>query len=154
MLQAIAAWDLALTYWKQRHDYHRHRGFYAKVPVARQAFTAVPLRAFDLLWNDRKYFGSIEIEVRHSKGWIVTMELMADSTEQVYVRPKPDVDPNTVRQVATQYGIRSAHDGTRYRRARLSTTESRSTVGPGKTRRGDPEFAGRGPSNFGLGLPP
>ena len=100
MLQAITAWDLALTYWKQRHDYQRHRGFYAKVPVARQAFTAVPLRAFDLLWNDRKYAGSIEIEVRHSKGWIVTMELMADSTEQVYVRPKPDVDPNTVRQVA------------------------------------------------------
>ncbi len=100
MLQAITAWDLALTFWKQRHDYQRHRGFYVKVPVARQTFTAVPLRAFDLLWNNRKYAGSIEIEVRHSQGWTVTMELMADSTEQVYVRPKPDVDPNTVRQVA------------------------------------------------------
>ncbi|MCY4613069.1 MAG: AAA family ATPase [Nitrospira sp.] len=100
MLQAITAWDLALTYWKQRHDFQRHRGFYAKVPVARQAFTAVPLRAFDLLWNDRKYSGSVEIAVRHSKGWSLTMEWIADSTEQVYVRPKPDVEPNTVRQVA------------------------------------------------------
>jgi ABC-type transport system involved in cytochrome c biogenesis ATPase subunit len=98
MLQAIAAWDLALTRWKQLHDYQRHRGYYAKVPIARQAFTAVPLRAFDLLWNNRSYSGSIEIEIRHSKGWVVTMELMADSTEQVYVRPKPDAEPETVRQ--------------------------------------------------------
>ena len=99
MLQAVTAWDLAMTFWKQRHDYQRHRGFYVKVPVARQAFTAVPLRAFDFLWNDRNYSGTIEIEIRHSQGWTVTMELMADSTEQVYVRPKPDADPNTVRQV-------------------------------------------------------
>jgi AAA domain, putative AbiEii toxin, Type IV TA system len=98
MLQAIAAWDLALTRWKQLHDYQRHKGYYAKAPIARQAFTAVPLRAFDLLWNNRSYSGSIEIEVRHSKGWTVTMELMADSTEQVYVRPKPDASPDTVRQ--------------------------------------------------------
>ena len=87
MLQAVAAWDLALTRWKQLHDYQRHKGYYAKAPIARQAFTAVPLRAFDLLWNNRSYSGSIEIEIRHSKGWTVTMEMMADSTEQVYVRP-------------------------------------------------------------------
>lgn len=97
MLQAIAAWDLALTRWKHLHDYQRHRGFYAKAPIARQAFTAVPLRAFDLLWNNRSYSGSIEIEIRHAKGWTVTMELMADSTEQVYVRPKPEAEPNVVR---------------------------------------------------------
>lgn len=97
MLQAVAAWDLALTRWKQLHDFQRHRGFYTKAPIARQAFTAVPLRAFDLLWNNRSYSGSIEIEIRHSKGWWVTMELMADSTEQVYVRPKPDADPEMVR---------------------------------------------------------
>lgn len=97
MLQAIAAWDLALTHWKRLHDFQRHRGYYAKAPIARQAFTAVPLRAFDLLWNNRSYSGSIEIEIRHSKGWWVTMELMADSTEQVYVRPKPDADPEMVR---------------------------------------------------------
>lgn len=97
MLQAVAAWDLALTRWKQLHDYQRHKGYYAKAPIARQAFTAVPLRAFDLLWNNRSYSGSIEIEIRHSKGWTVTMEMMADSTEQVYVRPKPDASPDTVR---------------------------------------------------------
>lgn len=51
MLQAIAAWDLALTRWKQLHDYQRHKGYYAKAPIARQAFTAVPLRAFDLFFG-------------------------------------------------------------------------------------------------------
>ena len=101
MLQAITAWDLALTLWQQRHvTRHRRWKSYTKIPVARQAFTAVPLRAFDLLWNDRKYSGSVEIEVRHSQGWTLTMELIADSTEQVYVRPKSDVDPHTAKQVA------------------------------------------------------
>ena len=99
VLQAIAAWDLALTHWKQRRDCQRHGGFYTKAPITRQAFAAVPLRAFDLLWSNRKYSGSIEIEIRHSKGWAVAMELMADSTEQVYVRPKPDVDPDAVKQI-------------------------------------------------------
>ena len=100
VLQAIAAWNLALTYWQQRHvTRHPRWKSYTKIPIARQAFTAVPLRAFDLLWNDRNYSGSVEIEVRHSQGWTVTMELIADSTEQVYVRPESDVDPDTVKQV-------------------------------------------------------
>lgn len=98
MLQAVAAWDLALTRWKQLNDFQRHGGSYTKAPIARQAFSAVPLRAFDLLWNERRYYGSIEIEVQSKKGWTVAMELIADSTEQVYVRPKPQADPGTVRQ--------------------------------------------------------
>lgn len=98
MLQAVAAWDLALTRWKQLNDYQRHGGSYTKVPIARQAFSAVPLRAFDLLWNERRYSGSIEIEIQNKKGWTVAMELIADSTEQVYVRPMPQAQPNTVRK--------------------------------------------------------
>lgn len=98
MLQAVAAWDLALTRWKQLNDFQRHGGSYTRAPIARQAFSAVPLRAFDLLWNERRYSGSIEIEVQSQKGWTVAMELIADSTEQVYVRPKPQAEPGTVRQ--------------------------------------------------------
>lgn len=98
MLQAVAAWDLALTRWKQLNDYQRHGGSYAKAPIARQTFSAVPLRAFDLLWNERRYSGSIEIEIKSKKGWTVAMELLSDSTEQVYVRPKPQAEPHTVRQ--------------------------------------------------------
>ncbi|THJ17073.1 MAG: hypothetical protein CAF45_016830 [Nitrospira sp. CG24E] len=102
VLQAIAAWDLALNRWKQKHDFQFHRGGYAKVPITRQAFSAVPLRAFDLLWRDRAYLGAIEIEICHTAGWTITMELIADSTEQVYVRPKKDVSPTIVRSADIQ----------------------------------------------------
>jgi predicted ATPase len=98
MLQAMAAWSLALNRWKQLNDFQRHGGAYTKAPIARQAFSAVPLRAFDLLWNERRYSGSIEIEIQSDQGWTVPVELIADSTEQVYVRPKSSVDPATVRR--------------------------------------------------------
>lgn len=97
VLQAIAAWGLALRHWKQRNDFHRHGGAYTKVPIARQAFSAVPLRTFDLLWNRRQYKGTLEITVQ-TNAWTVTMELFPDSTEQIYVRPKANVDPPTVRE--------------------------------------------------------
>jgi recombinational DNA repair ATPase RecF len=44
VLQAIAAWSLALSRWRELNDFQRHRGYYAKAPIARQAFSAVPLR--------------------------------------------------------------------------------------------------------------
>src|ERR1022692_3827778 len=68
LLQAIAAWGLALERWKQLNDYQRHGGAYPKAPIARQTFSAVPLRTFDLLWKDRKYTGDIEIEVLTDNG--------------------------------------------------------------------------------------
>lgn len=98
VLQAIAAWDLALTRWKQLNDFHRHFGRYTQAPITRHTFSAVPLRTFDLLWNERSYSQPIEIEIQNRKGWTVTMELIPDSTEQMYVRPKPDADPEMVRR--------------------------------------------------------
>ena len=100
ILQAIATWSLALDRWKQLYDFQRHGGYYTKAPIARQAFNSVPMRRFDLLWTDRHYQGTIEIEIQGRDGWSVTMELIADSTEQVYVRPKPDVTPDVLKSVA------------------------------------------------------
>jgi len=94
VLQAIAAWSLALNRWRELNDFQRHRGYYARAPIARQAFSAVPLRAFDLLWRERDYTGSLEIEIQ-SAGWTVAMELIADSTEQIYVRPLPTAAPDS-----------------------------------------------------------
>ncbi len=68
LLQAVAAWSLALGRWKQLNDFQRHGGAYTKAPIARQAFYAVPLRAFDLLWNDRDYHGTVEIEIADDRG--------------------------------------------------------------------------------------
>ena len=86
LLQAIASWALALRRWRELHDFNRRNG-YRRVPIARQAFASVPLGSFDLLWTDRRYHGQVEIELRHDAGWAVTMEFIADSTEQIYVRP-------------------------------------------------------------------
>jgi len=97
VLQAIAAWSLALDRWKQLNDVQRHGGAYTRAPIARQAFSAVPLRAFDLLWKERDYAGSVEIEVQSAEGWTVAMELIADSTEQIYVRPRSSASPDVVR---------------------------------------------------------
>ena len=96
VLQAIAAWGLALDRWKQLNDFQRHGGAYTRAPIARQAFSAVPLRAFDLLWNERRYEGALEVEVQ-TGDWMVAMEFLADSSEQMYVRPKPTALPDTVR---------------------------------------------------------
>ncbi len=101
VLQAVAAWSLALNRWKQLNDFHRHFGVYTRAPIARQAFTAVPLRAFDLLWNERQYAGALEIEVQ-TDAWAVPMEFIADSSEQIYVRPKPVAPPHTVRDANLQ----------------------------------------------------
>lgn len=96
-LQAISAWSLAFERWKQLNDYQRHGGSYTRAPIARQSFSAVPLRSFDLLWRERTQQNQIEIRVESTNGWTVTMELIADSTEQIYVRPKRDVIPETLR---------------------------------------------------------
>jgi hypothetical protein len=101
VLQAIAAWGLALDYWKRRNDYQRPRGVYTKQPIARQAFSAVPVRSFDLLWRRRRYKLPIEIEIRGMDGtrdWTITMEFIPDSTEQIYVRPKSDIPTDVLRQ--------------------------------------------------------
>ena len=96
VLQAIASWNLALRRWRELNDFNPRRG-YTFAPLARQAFTSVPLRSFDLLWMNREYQGEIEIELRHDAGWSVTMELRADSTEQMYVRPTSGASSETLR---------------------------------------------------------
>jgi ABC-type transport system involved in cytochrome c biogenesis ATPase subunit len=96
LLQAIAAWNLALTRWKELNDFQRHGGGYTRAPIARQAFSAVPLRSFDLLWRNRTYRGELQITIVTDE-WTLPLKLEADSTEQIYVRPAP-VDPQIVRR--------------------------------------------------------
>ena len=100
VLQAIASWSLAMRCWRELNDFNPRAG-YKYAPIARQAFTAVPLRSFDLLWINRLYSSKVqvEVEIRHSDGWSVTMEFIADSTEQIYVRPKANTPPETLRDL-------------------------------------------------------
>lgn len=90
LLQAIATWSLALERWRAANGWSPGQP-YPRVPMTRSRFSSVPLRNFELLWNDRDYRGQIEIGLTfHGKGRIV-MVLEADSTEQVYVHPHSDV---------------------------------------------------------------
>ena len=97
VLQAIASWALALRRWRELNKFNPGKG-YSRAPIARQAFTAVPLRSFDLMWTNRLYRRNnpIEIELRHNDGWSVTMEFTADSSEQIKVRPKKTGAPAVV----------------------------------------------------------
>lgn len=99
VLQAVAAWDLALRTWKELNDYQRHGGSYTKAPIARPSFSAVPVRSFDLLWRNRKYWQSstMTVAIRAVAGWNLTMEFVGDTTEQIYVRPSKAHDPGIVR---------------------------------------------------------
>ena len=103
VLQAIASWSLALQRWRELDNFSARQG-YVRAPIARQAFTAVPLRSFDLLWTDRRYQkrSPVEIEIRHDAGWSISMEFIADSTEQIYVRPTADVTADTLRSLELQ----------------------------------------------------
>ena len=98
LLQALATWSLALERWRTANDFNPRKG-YVKVPMTRGMFSAVPLRNFELLWNDRRYAGRVEIGVRLDDGRHIVMELEADSTEQIYVKPKNDVNPEHLRAV-------------------------------------------------------
>jgi predicted ATPase len=96
LLQAIASWSLAMERWKQLNDFNPRQG-YAKAPIARQAFSTVPLRSFDMLWNRRQYTGNLEIEVTARDKTPIAMEFISDSTEQIYVRPRANVDPSALK---------------------------------------------------------
>jgi len=100
VLQAIAAWDLALTRWRQvigKGRPQRASGkYYSWAPIARQAFAAVPLREFDLLWCSKTTSDPIEIEIQDEAGWTVAMELRYDSTEQMSVRPTAAISPDAL----------------------------------------------------------
>lgn len=101
VLQAIAAWSLALDRWKELNDFQRHHGTYVRAPIARQAFSPVPLRSFDLLWRDREYLrdgAAISVTITTDE-WSLPMRLIADSSEQIYVRPEA-VDPAIVRSAS------------------------------------------------------
>lgn len=101
LLQAISSWSFALDQWQTLNSFHRPGGVYQRKPISRQAFAAVPLKSFDLLWRNRRAEDPIEIELRTDAANL-TMELIPDSTEQIYVRPSSTHPPDVVRVAALQ----------------------------------------------------
>lgn len=88
LLQALAAWHHALMMWRQGGSPQRYKGgVFRKHAIGRGDFSAVPVRALDLLWHDRSHAATMEVAVTHTSGWTVTMEFVWDTSEQMYVRP-------------------------------------------------------------------
>ena len=111
LLEAIAAWAFALRRWKAGvQSRERYRYGYDHVPMSRQSFSVVPLRAFDLLWTDRLYRGSMAIRVVHDAG-SVTMEFRADSAEEIHVRPEADAKPEIVSKLDIPVVFAAPMDG-------------------------------------------
>lgn len=86
-LQALASWALAFQRWEELHGGVSRRRAYPGAPVARQDFYSVPLRNFDLLWEDRNAQSDIEITVEYATGETLGMRFEPNSSEQIYVRP-------------------------------------------------------------------
>lgn len=101
---------MALDRWRQAKGRTGKARQRAGIPLTRKDFTALPLREFDLLWNDRSTALNkdelgpeqkpgeprlIHISVTGSTGfqrtdnWSLTMELRYQGPEQIYVKPIP-----------------------------------------------------------------
>ena len=110
LLQALATWAMALDRWRQGKGRTGKAKQRAGTPLTRKDFTALPLREFDLLWNERSTALNkdelgpeqkpgeprlIHISVTGSTGfqrndeWNLTMELRYQGPEQIYVKPIP-----------------------------------------------------------------
>jgi len=96
-LQALASWALARDKWRALNDCNKRNG-YARAPIARQDFYSVPLRNFDLLWEDRNAKTAIEITVEYAGGETLGMRFEPDSTEQIYARPTEATGKETIRK--------------------------------------------------------
>lgn len=88
LLQAIAAWAEAVQHWRTQPDENVGAGGAIRVPVGRLSFTAVQVRALELLWHGGKMnAGPIEIEVEAQAGWRLGMRFEQDTREQMFVVP-------------------------------------------------------------------
>lgn len=100
VVQALALWRFALTFWNQRRAGTGARER-TGVVLTRQQLTALPLREMSLLWEDRHIGRSqdTQIELRvhgdDDGGWECGIELQYANPESAYVRPlgaRKDVD--------------------------------------------------------------
>ena len=95
LLQAVAAWRMGLDQWaSQRGGRTKRTG----ASISRLAFTAVPLREMNLLWQERKVSSPagpgpsrlIEIMVEgetEGNKWKCGLEFQYANPEAIYVRP-------------------------------------------------------------------
>lgn len=97
LLQAIAAWELGFRKWRELNDFNPRRNGYPWQELERLAFSAVAVRAFDLLWTNRERRRHFEIGVQVDGLPPVTLEFHFRSAGSMRVRPKADLPKEVLR---------------------------------------------------------
>ena len=92
LLQAVAAWSFGLNKWNQLADYNPRKNGYQWQDLERLAFSAVPLRTFDLLWRDRATKGNIQIGIELDRLPLTFLEFNFQAAGQMRVRPVDKTD--------------------------------------------------------------
>ena len=101
VLQAIAAWEFARNRWQELNDFQKHNGAYARDPSLAQTLLLCRCEPSICSGMRRGYDrrDPIEIEVWDVKGRRLAMELIPDSSEQIYVRPHKRIDVAVAREM-------------------------------------------------------
>lgn len=88
LLQAIAAWELGFRKWRELNDLNPRRNGYRWQELERLAFSAVAVRSFDMLWQNRQRQQPFEIGLQVDGLPLVTLEFKYQSGGSMRVRPK------------------------------------------------------------------
>lgn len=96
LLQAIAAWTLAYSKWRELNDFNPRRNGYPWQDLERLAFSAVSLRSFDLLWRNRQRSSPLEIGIQVDGASMLTMEFRFRAAGQMQAHPKSECTSETV----------------------------------------------------------
>lgn len=92
LLQAIAAWELGFRKWRELNDTNRRKNGYRWQELERLAFSAVAVRSFDLLWQNRQRQQPFEIGMQVDGLPLVILEFKYQSGGSMRVRPKTSVN--------------------------------------------------------------
>lgn len=96
LLQAVAAWALAYSKWRELNDFNPRRNGYRWQDLERLAFSAVSLRSFDLLWMNRQRSAPLEIGVQVDGAPMLTMEFRFQAAGQMQTHPKAECGSEVV----------------------------------------------------------
>lgn len=90
LLQAIAAWEFGFRKWRELDDLNPRKNGYRWQELERLAFSAVAVRSFDMLWQNRQRQKPFEIGVQVDGLPLVTLEFKFQSSGSIRVRPKAE----------------------------------------------------------------
>lgn len=94
LLQAIAVWELGFRKWRELNDSNPRRNGYRWQELERLAFSAVAVRSFDMLWQNRQRQQPFEVGLQVDGLPLVTLEFRYHAGGLMRVRPKVDTAVN------------------------------------------------------------